>query len=163
MTACAKVVEFLEERKIPFTTFTHHPAFTAQEEAAVSHVPGRDWAKTVVCVADGNPVLVVLPASRLIDFERLRRLTGAETIRLASKAEMERLYPGCELGMMPPFGPLFHQPVFVDSSLVGDPALVFNAGDHTTAIRMHYNDFAEMVEPVVGSFSCAPDDKPGTM
>ena len=76
---------FLKEARVPFTTFRHAPAFTAQEEAAVSHVPGRCWAKTVVCFADNAPILAVLPAYLMVDFDALRQLAGAGVIRLASE------------------------------------------------------------------------------
>jgi Ala-tRNA(Pro) deacylase len=157
MTTGIAIEEYLQKRKIPFTVFVHRPAFTAQEEAAVTHVPGLSWAKTVVCIADSEPVLAVLPAPYVIDFDRLRELVGANKIRLATEDEMARLYPGCEVGSMPPLGPLYHQRVFVDTSLVGDPELVFDAGAHTKAIRMHYDDFAELVKPVVGSFGRLPE------
>jgi prolyl-tRNA editing enzyme YbaK/EbsC (Cys-tRNA(Pro) deacylase) len=41
----------------------------------------------------------------------------------------------------------------VDSSFVGNPEMVFNAGTHTDALCMHYNDFAEIVRPTVGTFA----------
>ena len=53
---------------------------------------------------------------------------------------------------MPPFGTLYLQRVFVDQSLVGETEMVFNAGTHTDAIRMHYEDFAVVANPVVGAF-----------
>ena len=83
---------FLKEARVPFTTFRHAPAFTAQEEAAVSHVPGRCWAKTVVCFADNAPILAVLPAYLMVDFDALRQLAGAGVIRLASEQEFAGLY-----------------------------------------------------------------------
>jgi len=43
--------------------------------------------------------------------------------------------------------------VFVDRSFVGDPEMVFSAGSHTDAIRMHYSDFAELTRPVVGEIT----------
>jgi prolyl-tRNA editing enzyme YbaK/EbsC (Cys-tRNA(Pro) deacylase) len=55
-----------------------------------------------------------------------------------------------------PFGALYHQRVFVDQSLVGEAEMVFNAGTHTDAIRMHYGDFAELSNPVVGAFARPP-------
>jgi Ala-tRNA(Pro) deacylase len=157
MAAGITIEEYLEDRKIPFSVFMHRPAFTAQEEAAITHVPGRSWAKTVVCIADNEPVLVVLPAPYIIDFDRLRQLVGTHSIGLATEDEMAGLYPGCEVGSMPPLGPLYNQRVFVDTSLVSDPELVFDAGAHTKAYRMHYSDFAELVKPVVGSFGRLPE------
>jgi Ala-tRNA(Pro) deacylase len=144
--------QFLRQARVPYTTFRHPEAFTAQGEAAVSHVPGRSWAKIVVCVADNEPILAVLPAPFMLDLEQLRVLTGASALRLASEQEFQQLYPDCELGAMPPFGNLYLQRVFVDQSLVGETDMAFNAGTHTDAIRMHYWDFAEVAHPVVGVF-----------
>jgi Ala-tRNA(Pro) deacylase len=147
---------FLQGARVPFTAFQHPPAFTAQEEAAVSHVPGCSWAKVVVCVADDEQILAVLPAHRMVDLDALRTVVGAGTVRLALEREFVRSYPDCEPGAMPPFGALYHQRVFVDVSLVGEDQMVFNAGTHTDAIRMHYGDFAELANPVVGIFARPP-------
>jgi Ala-tRNA(Pro) deacylase len=152
MSASASIQEFLNKAHIPYSTVTHPPAFTAQEEAAVTHVPGRDWAKTIVCYADAEPVLVVLPATLSIDFDKLKDLAGANTLRLATEQEIAGLYPDCEVGAMPPFGPLYHQRVFVDERLTQDHDILFNAGTHTDAIRMRYADFAAAVQPITGNF-----------
>jgi Ala-tRNA(Pro) deacylase len=142
----------LREARIPYTTFSHPAAFTAQREAAVSHVPGRCWAKIVVCLADNEPVLAVVPAHFMVDFDDLRALAGAVSIRLAREDEFAGLYPDCEPGAIPPFGCQAEQRVFVDRSLVGEADMVFNAGTHTDAIRMHYGDFAVLTKPIVGAF-----------
>jgi Ala-tRNA(Pro) deacylase len=150
------VDRFLKQARVPFTTFRHAPAFTAQERAAVSHVPGRSWAKVVVCYADEEPVLVVVPAHLLVDLNVLGALAGAATVRLANEEELAALYPDCEPGAMPPFGALYRQRVFVDRSLVGEADMVFNGGTHTDAIRMHYGDFADLSGPIVGQLArCA--------
>ena len=145
--------EFLTKARIPYTTFRHAPAFTAMHAAAVSHVPGSSWAKTVVCFADGEAVLAVVPAHYTVDFDRLRELIGTEALRLATTREIAELYPDCEEGAMPPFGGLYLQRVFVEECFVGDPEMVFNAGTHIDCIRMHYGDFVDLARPVVGRFS----------
>jgi Ala-tRNA(Pro) deacylase len=109
-----------------------------------------------VCFVDDEPILAVLPAHLLVDLEELRALAGACAIRLAREPEFARLYPDCEPGAMPPFGGLYLQRVFVDRSLVGESEMVFNAGTHTDAIRMHYGDFAELSRPVIGAFARRP-------
>lgn len=156
MPASASIQGFLDHAHIRYSTVTHPAAFTAQEEAAVSHVPGRDWAKTVVCYADAEPVLAVLPAPFSINFDKLRTLAGATALRLASEKEMASLYPDCEVGAMPPLGPLYHQRVFVDERLSQEHEIMFNAGTHTDAIRMQYADFAAAVSPTVGVFGDPP-------
>lgn len=148
------IEQFLGEQNVPYSVVHHQPAYTAQEEAAVAHVPGRQWAKTVACVADGRAILAVVPASSLVDLDRLREVAGAKDIRLASEREFERLYPDCEIGAMPPLGPLYGQEVFVDASLAaGDEnEIVFDAGSHSDAVKVRYEDFARVVRPTVGEF-----------
>lgn len=145
--------DFLHDHQIDFRVVTHPTAYTAQEEAAVTHVPGREWAKTVVCFADDDPVLVVLPAHYTVDFERLRAVTGAGRVRLATETEMVGLYPGCEAGAMPPLGPLYHQRVFLDASLGSDVEVVFNAGTHVDAVRMRYDSLVALTGGVVAAFA----------
>jgi Ala-tRNA(Pro) deacylase len=149
MAIAASIGEFLKRKRIPYRTIAHPVAYTAQEEAAVAHVPGRRWAKTVVCLADSQPIQVVVPADRIVDVERLRELTGARMVRLCTEDEIATLYPECERGAMPPFGPLYGQRVYVDTTLVDEPEVVFNAGTHADAIEMDYADFANLVHPVV--------------
>ena len=153
MAIAESIGNFLTRERVAYTTLTHERAYTAQKEAAVAHVPGRHWAKTVVCFADDEPIQAVVPGDLLVDMERLRVLTGARAVRLATEGEIATLYPGCEAGAMPPFGPLYAQRVFVDTTLVAEPEIVFNAGTHTDAIRMHYNIFADLAKPVVGAFA----------
>lgn len=156
MAVAASVERFLRDQGVSFQVVKHPLTFTAQEDAALSHVRGREWAKTVVCLADGEPIQVVLAAHLAIDVDRLRAVVGARNIRLAEESEFEALYPGCERGAMPPLGPLFGQRVFVDTMLTEDSEITFNAGTHTDAIRMRYQDFAIIAHPVVGDFAHRP-------
>jgi len=161
MSGAMSIHEFLREARVPYTVVPHHPAFTAQEEAAATHIPGRDWAKVVVCVVDGRPVQAVLPAPLIVDLESFLELVGGSAIRLATEDELPLLFPGCEPGAVPPFGPLYGQPIFVDVRLALEPRIVFNAGLYTEAIAMRWVDFARAVRPVVGNFSQTPHDHVG--
>lgn len=156
MPVTSSIHEYLREARVPYTVLPHRPAFTAQEEAAAMHVPGRDWAKVVICVADDKPIQAVLPAPLVVNLDRLLPLAGARTIRLALEDELRGLFPDCEPGAMPPFGPLYGQRVFVDVALAAEPEIVFNAGSHTEAIRMRYADFAAATKPIVGRFAERP-------
>jgi len=151
------IADFIRTR--PHTVLSHRTAFTAQEEAAAVHVPGRQWAKTVVCLADGQPILAVLPAHHMVDLARLRQLAGAKEVRLATETELKKIYPGFETGAVPPFGPMFGQRTFVDRVIAADEEVVFHAGTHVDAVRMSYGDFAALSSPLVGDFGVAPAHK----
>jgi Ala-tRNA(Pro) deacylase len=150
MAIPASIERFIRATGVAFTPIHHRVAFTAQEEAAATHVKGREWAKTVVCIADGKPVLVLLPAHYRVNLGALRSLVGARDVRLAAEHEFSALYPECETGAMAPFGSLYNQTVYVDDSLAADPEIVFHAGTHVDAIRMSYADFVRIARPISG-------------
>jgi len=153
MAAIQSVTRFLQSAHVPFVTVAHRPTFRAQEDAAVTHTAGSEWAKTVVCFADGEPLLAVVPPDRHVNVVRLRNLAGARALRLATEMELGDLYPECERGATPPLGPVFRQRVFVDESLAHASEIVFDGGTHTDAIRMRFRDFAAVSHPIVGGFA----------
>jgi Ala-tRNA(Pro) deacylase len=159
MPGTTTIHDFLREAHVPYTIVPHRPAFTAEEEAAATHVPARDWAKVVVCFIDGEPVEAVVPAFSKINLDRLLDLAGGRDVRMADEEELLGLFPACEVGAMPPFGPLYGQTVYVDAMLALEPEIVFNAGTHREAIAMRWNDFVKIVNPIVGRFAESIDDR----
>ena len=89
MSGISAIHEFLRDARVPYSVLPHRPAFTAEEEAAATHVPGRDWAKVVVCFVDGEPIEAVIPAPTVVDLDRLLELTGGSRIRLAQEDERQ--------------------------------------------------------------------------
>ena len=152
---------FLRDARVAYSVVPHRPAYTAQDDAAAVHVPGRDWAKVVVCVVDGEPVEAVVPAPMTVNLDRLLELANGREIRMAREDELAQLFPDCELGAMPPLGPVYGQAVFVDVALAAEPEIVFDAGSHTQAIRMRWAEFARAIRPIVGSFAEPSRDRVG--
>jgi Ala-tRNA(Pro) deacylase len=144
-----KLKEFLDQNKVKYVSITHSPAYTAQEIAASAHIPGKELAKTVMVVLDGEMAMVVLPATSQVDFDRLKKVTGHKKAALASESEFKDKFPGCEVGGMPPFGNLYGMKVFATRSLSEDSQIAFNAGSHTELIRMAYGDFERLVKPQI--------------
>jgi Ala-tRNA(Pro) deacylase len=93
MPGTSSIHEFLREAHAAYTVQPHTPAYTAHEEAAAVHVPGRDWAKVVVCFVEGEPIQAVVPAPLAVNLDRLLDLARGTEIRLAQEDELRRLYP----------------------------------------------------------------------
>lgn len=148
-----KLRQFLDSHQIKYIVIDHSPAYTAREVAASALVPRREFAKTVIVHLDGRAAMAVLPASRHVDLQKLARLAGASAATVADEQEFQELFPGCEVGAMPPFGNLYEMPVYVDDMLREDDDIVFNAGSHIQVIRMEYDDYQRLVQPVVGEFA----------
>jgi hypothetical protein len=89
-----------------------------------------------------------VPGSAHVNLARLLDLAGGATIHLAEETELRRLFPGCEVGAMPPFGPIYGQTVYVDAVLAMEPEVTFNAGTHRDAIAMRWTDFVKVVNPM---------------
>jgi Ala-tRNA(Pro) deacylase len=134
---------------VRYLVIKHAPAFTAQDVAAAAHVSGREMAKAVMVKIDGEMTMVVLPASTKVDLTRLLDATGAQEVELAHEHEFATLFPGCELGAMPPFGNLFGLPTMVAEELTEDDEIAFNAGSATEVIRLSYCDYERLVRPRV--------------
>ncbi|HDY68994.1 MAG TPA: YbaK/EbsC family protein, partial [Candidatus Scalindua sp.] len=136
-----KLKDFLDSNNIKYVTIEHSRAYTANEIAATAHIPGKELAKTVMVKIDGKMTMTVLPAYCKINFELLQEAAGATNVELSSEQEFKDMFPGCEIGAMPPFGNLYGMEVLVDKSLCEDEEIAFNAGSHTELIRLSYKDF----------------------
>ncbi len=147
-----KLKEFLDENQVKYVTFTHSPAYTARQIAVSAHIPAKELAKSVILMADDRAVMVVVPASQRVALGRMRKIIGAEAVCLADESQFQALFPGCELGAMPPFGNLYGMEVYVSDKLSEDELIAFNAGSHTELVRMAYSDFARLVKPAVVEF-----------
>jgi len=145
--------QYLRKEGVAYTVTEHPARYTAQELAQVEHVSGRLIAKVVVVVADGKPIMIVVPGVAKVNLGAVRKTLGAEEARLAVEEEFGMLFPDCEVGAMPPFGNLYGVPVLVDAVLARDPVIFFNAGSHRRTITMTYADYARLVRPAVGVFA----------
>lgn len=149
----SRLKEFLDSHRVKYVSISHSPAFTAQGIAASAHVPGKELAKSVVVKLDGEVAIAVLPAPYKVDFEMLKELAGVAKVELATEEEFENMFPGCEVGAMPPFGNLYGMKVFASETLAEDEEIAFNACSHTELIKLSYADFARLAAPIVGRFS----------
>src|ERR1035437_4020106 len=145
----SKLREFLDSRHIRYLVISHSLAYTAQGIAALTHVSGKRLAKTVIVKIDGILAMAVVPASVHVDLDRLRTLTGAQTVELATEREFKDAFPDCETGAMPPFGNLYDMSVYADASLAQNEEFTFSAGTHRELVRMNWDDMVRLVNPLV--------------
>jgi len=150
------VQEFLKEKGVSFEVIPHEQAYTAQEVAAAEHVTGHRFAKTVIAKGGDEAFMLVLPASRHVDFARAAKLAGTK-LKMVSEEEMKKLFPDCEIGAEPPFGAEYGLKTLVDDSLTEMGEIVFRAGTHDQTIKMSYADYASVANPAVGSFTASAE------
>lgn len=147
-----KLRALLDAERVKYVVSWHSPAFTAQEIAEAAHIPGRQFAKTVVLDLDGEVCFAVLPADEEVDLVQLAEAAGRKKAALLSEKDFGDRFAGCELGMMPPFGHLFGVPVYASQALAEDTHISFNAGRSTEVMTLPWADFARLAAPTVLPF-----------
>jgi Ala-tRNA(Pro) deacylase len=150
-----KLRQFLDTHNIKYIIVSHSLAYTAQGIAALTHISGKELAKTVIIRIDGDLAMAVVPASRHVDLPLAKQAAGACEVTLASEQEFKDKFPDCEPGAMPPFGNLYGMAVYADESLTRNKEITFNAGTHRELVRMDWVDLVRLVEPRISQITKA--------
>ena len=137
-----QVKAYLDKHGVRYETIAYKHAYDAQRVAAAAHVSGKQLVKTVMVKVDDRLVMAVVPADTRVDYELLRQALGGEKAELAKEHDFKACFGDCEVGAMPPFGPLYGVDVFVDEGLTAAQTITFRAGVHGELIQMSYDDFA---------------------
>ncbi len=151
--ATRRIRDYLTGSGVWYSLTSHPTAYTAQEVAQATHLPGRCMAKNVIVTIDGELAMAVVPATREVNLKGLRDQVGAKEVRLADEACFAEAFSECQVGSVPPFGVLFGVRIFIDISLALQEQIAFNAGTHTDVVRMWYTDYARMAKPLVMQIS----------
>jgi Ala-tRNA(Pro) deacylase len=149
-----EVTSFLAKNHRPFAVIGHRARHGGQRLAQCLHVSGARIAKSVLLRADDDSryVMAVLPATRHINLKAASQLVGIIPLHLATEAEIEKRCPGCELGVLSPFGSRYGIRTIVDASLAEDEH-IFVATSRSEAIEMCFGDYCDLEAPLIGSFA----------
>jgi Ala-tRNA(Pro) deacylase len=151
-TVFQRLTELLDAKSIPYDVLRHIPVFTSEEAAAIRGTPLASGAKALICKADDQLLMVVLPADRKLASKLVRKAARAKSLRFASREEVEQL-TGLTPGSIPPFGSLFSLPTWCDERLSDQPRINFNAGDHSISISMAYTEYLTAEQPQFGVYA----------
>jgi Ala-tRNA(Pro) deacylase len=141
-----RLVQTLETHDVAYEVMHHEPVYTSEEAARVRGTTLASGAKALVCKADGEYLMFVLPANLRLASRQVRREAGFRSLRFASREEVAQL-TGLTPGSIPPFGSLFGLSTWCDQRLAEQKTINFNAGDHAVSISMQYADFERVEQP----------------
>lgn len=120
---------------------------TAIDAAAAVGCPVSAIVKSLVFMADDEPVVVLMSGDLRTDLEKLADRTGAASVRRASLDEV-RQATGFAAGGTPPFGHARTLRVFADHSLRRQDPVWAAAGTPTTVFPIALADLDRLVELV---------------
>ncbi len=134
------VSEHLRTKGVAFELMSHTQTYTSIEEARALGLAADEVLKTVAVKTASGYALAVVPGIRRLDMKRLREAVGDPHTRLATEEELERDFPDCDLGALPPIGSLFGVPMYVDPEVMKHETVVFAAGRQTESVNMRGED-----------------------
>lgn len=153
MTIAKRLQWYLEQHGLDYEMVQHARSSTSLESARAARIPAGKLAKCVLLEDERGYLLAVLPASCQVDFDevedRVKRALG-----LASEAEVGELFDDCEVGAVPPAGPVYGVPTLVEDSLLRMPDVYLESGDHEGLVHVSGPAFRQLVaQSLHGRFS----------
>jgi len=116
---------------------------TVRDAAVAVGCEESEIAKTIVFVADGDPVVCVASGRHRIDTERLADVLDVAEVRQAAADEV-RAATGFAIGGVPPFG--HDLPILFDESLLEHELVWAAAGDPHSLFRVNPRKLADCVD-----------------
>ena len=149
------ILNLLKQKGCWLETFEHEPVVTSEEAAKLRHGYSLSQGAKAIIVkiknSDGENefVMLVLPGDKKFSGLKVKKLLKAKELRFATADEISKLTGGIQIGGIPPFGNLFEIRVFVETTLLENEKIIFNAGDRSFSVAMKAKDYLEIVNPTI--------------
>lgn len=145
---------FLDEHGVDYREAHHEPTRTSQQAADARGEPIEIGGKAIVAKVGSAFHVFVFSAARRLVSRKIRKRLGEQRFRFATAEELRELtglVPGC----VPPFGrPILPLDLYVDTSILDNDRIAFNAGSLTDSMIMDRARYIEIARPTdIFSFS----------
>lgn len=145
MPMSATLQECLSNQGVRYDVVHHPYSHSSAETAAAARVPGERLAKTVLLEDEHGYVAAVLPSTHSVRLSELWARTGRH-LSVAKEADVREIFKDCEVGALPPVGMAYGMQTYLDESLVKEPDVYFEAGDHEALVHMDIEQFLALME-----------------
>ena len=131
------------------------PCHTAAEAARALCVPLGHVVKSLVCIADGAPVVALVTGDRTLSYEGLRRAAGADDVSLAPRRVVKSA-TGYDVGAVAPLGHPVQLALYADLAVKDLPVAFFGAGSHRHMLRLQPPDLERLCRVEWADLTTAP-------
>jgi Ala-tRNA(Pro) deacylase len=153
MAIAQTVSGYLQSRHVNYDVIAHPYSDSSRKTAEMAHVPPEQLAKAVVLNDQHGFLMAVVSGDRYVSLEDLRKKLGRR-LNLAPETRLAQVFRDCVSGAIPPLGPAYGMETIMDDSLVGQPEVYFESGDHRGLIRVNGEEFLTLLrEAMHGQFS----------
>lgn len=131
-----RVKQFVEQHEDLRIILFDHSTHTSELAAQTLGVTVGQIAKTLVFMADGNPVLLVTCGDKKVDTKQLAKVLGSKKVKFADSLTVEAV-TGFAPGGVSPVGLLTALPVYLDESLYDYDIVYAAAGTANSALPVN--------------------------
>ncbi|OGY41837.1 MAG: hypothetical protein A2Y82_00720 [Candidatus Buchananbacteria bacterium RBG_13_36_9] len=164
MAVPKQIKDYLDKKGAKYAIVTHRKVYTAYDAAQTLRKKLDEIAKNLIVQTDKGLVLVLLPASKRVDLNKLKKLMnakgkGIKKVAIPKEGVMVRVLK-IKPGALSAFGALHKMEVYLDKGLKKAKKVIFSSGSFTDSLEMAMREFEKLEQPVVGAFSEAKKFKP---
>lgn len=147
-----KIISKLDLAGVAYESFEHVPVITSEDAARVRDTDMSMGAKALIFLADGEPIVVVVPGDKKLDLGKFKKLFDVKDLAMADDEKLKNI-TGLSKGAVPPMGSVFGIRTFFSEDFLHKDMVAFNAGSHTNSVCMKAEDLVKVENPTFGDFS----------
>ncbi|MBI3627075.1 YbaK/EbsC family protein [Candidatus Uhrbacteria bacterium] len=139
MSISKKIKKLLDDNKISYKAIKHKTVYTAHDMASTMKARLDDVLKTVVIKTDKDHIMVVVPASFLLDLKKLAKVLKAKKVQIAQEGVMKELFK-VEPGNIAPFA-IHEVPILADKAVAKMKKVLARAGSYEDSVELKAKDW----------------------
>lgn len=152
MSKVTRATKMLQQAGVAFTVhgYDYDPdaeQIGMQAAEALGEAPAR-VLKTLMALADGRPVVVIVPSDHEVSMKKLAAAFGAKAAQMMKPADAERL-SGYKVGGISPFGQTKRLPTAIEAQALAHDLVYINGGQRGLQVRLKPQDAAAVLQAVV--------------
>jgi Ala-tRNA(Pro) deacylase len=145
MTIANSVIDYLQKNRVSYSVVGHAHSANSKQTISAAHIPAEKLAKAVIVKDKNGYLMAVLPSDKYVDLHALSKRLG-RALELSDEPAIHPIFKDCQPGAIPPIGPAYGMETILDDSLVGQPDIYFEAGDHEELIHMDGENFLHLLK-----------------
>ncbi|WP_421863356.1 aminoacyl-tRNA deacylase [Motiliproteus sp.] len=154
--------EFLSNHHVDYHILKHKPTAIAAEAAQAAAIPLAELARSSIVESINYPgqlLMVLLPASHLLDLNKLGQLTD-ENFREIEPAQLKEIFQDATPCGIPGLGQPFNLDMVVDQRLFRVPRVYLEDGDNTELVKLSQQQFAQLLGGLLSGDISRPPPSP---
>ncbi|MDA8420976.1 MAG: YbaK/EbsC family protein [Pseudomonadota bacterium] len=144
MSLAPTLRQYLADHEIGYEILAHQHTASSLATAHAANVPAGSLAKSVVLEDDAGFLMAIIPANRRLQLGEVHHLLDRR-LGLASERSVAALFRDCEVGAIPAAGCAYGMDMVVDDSLVDQPEVYLEGGDHRELLHMSNAQFRHLL------------------